>query len=162
MTESMTECLGDQCMTACQYAHLGEDHYTSIMKGCANATLCGANGLGKAEKFKFKFYVNCCSGNLCNTDGYYLPKEDPTPNGVTCPSAYCNDTMEECEADEEMECTGSMVHCFDYREHVINEGGKDKKYSMKGCINPDSCKFSFDTDVGVVVKEKRYAKCYDP
>ncbi|KAM4016936.1 uncharacterized protein ACNLHF_003092 [Anomaloglossus baeobatrachus] len=106
--ENVTKCLGDRCMTACQYDYFGGTLYRSSMKGCANETVCGANGLAAAESFQFKFRVNCCSGNLCNTDGYKLPEEDPTPNGVTCPSAYCTGTLEDCESDKEMNCTESL------------------------------------------------------
>ncbi|XP_075184701.1 uncharacterized protein LOC142256731 [Anomaloglossus baeobatrachus] len=121
--ENVTECLGDRCMTASQYDYIDGTLYRSSMKGCANETVCGADGLAAAAgKFHLIFHVKCCSGNLCNTDGYYLPKEDPTLNGVKCPSAYCTGTLEECESDEEMDCTGSMDHCFEYRQRIINEG----------------------------------------
>ncbi|XP_075184168.1 phospholipase A2 inhibitor and Ly6/PLAUR domain-containing protein-like isoform X1 [Anomaloglossus baeobatrachus] len=161
--EHVTECLGDRCMTASQHTYVNGTIFKSIMKGCANETVCGADGLAKvSEKFNFIFHVNCCSGNLCNTDGYYLPPEDPTPNGVKCPSAFCTGSLEECESDEEMECTGSMDRCFEYRQRIINEGGEDQKYSMKGCANYDACSLNFDNDVAVVVEEKNYGKCYVP
>ncbi|KAM4016421.1 uncharacterized protein ACNLHF_002752 isoform 2-T3 [Anomaloglossus baeobatrachus] len=161
--ENVTECLGDRCMTACQYADLNGSHYRSIMKGCANETVCGANGLGASEgKFKFQFHANCCSGNSCNTDVYYLPADDPKPNGVKCPSAYCTGTLEECESDEEMDCTGSMDRCFEYRQRIINEGGEDEKYSIKGCANSDGYNYNYDNDIAVVVEEKKYGKCYVP
>ncbi|KAM4016263.1 phospholipase A2 inhibitor and Ly6/PLAUR domain-containing protein-like [Anomaloglossus baeobatrachus] len=161
---SEDECFGDRCMTMSQHLYLGEDgrDIKSILKGCANETVCRMKGSSNAKNFTFRNYVKCCDGNLCNTDDYDIPEEDPTPNGVKCPSAYCTGTVEECESNEEMDCTGSMDHCFDYREHVVDAGERDEKYSIKGCANSDACRYSFDNDVGFNVVEKKYGKCYDP
>ncbi|KAM4015058.1 uncharacterized protein ACNLHF_001744 isoform 2-T2 [Anomaloglossus baeobatrachus] len=123
-----------------------KDFFRSVIKGCANESVCGANGAAASEG-KFNFHI---------------PAEDSTPNGVKCPTAYCIDTVEECNSTKEMDCTGSMNHCYDYREQVIDPGARNKNYSMKGCINSDACKNNLDNNVAVDVLVKKYAKCYTP
>ncbi|KAM4014680.1 uncharacterized protein ACNLHF_001471 [Anomaloglossus baeobatrachus] len=157
---SETECLGDRCMTACQYTNNNGIIYKSILKSCANETLCGAKGSALMDKAKYRFYINCCTGNLCNIDGYQLPKEDPTPNGAKCPTAYCAGSWQECKKDKEMNCTGSMDRCFEFRADVTDPGEKEGKFSVKGCINLDSCKFNFDCAVGVSELKKKFVDCY--
>ncbi|KAM4016938.1 uncharacterized protein ACNLHF_003094 [Anomaloglossus baeobatrachus] len=120
--QSESECLGDRCMTASQYTFNGEVEFKSLIKACANETLCGIKGAIARENVKFRFFVHCCTGNLCNTDKYELQEEDPKPNGKKCPSAYCTNTLEDCKSDKEVNCTGSMDRCFDYRAEVINPG----------------------------------------
>ncbi|CAJ0947465.1 unnamed protein product [Ranitomeya imitator] len=126
--ESETECLGDRCMTVCQYSYNNGRMFKSIMKGCANETMCGANGSATVEHIKYRFHINCCTGNLCNSDGYKLPSEDPTPNGVKCPTAYCTGNLQECKSEKEMNCTGSMDQCFEFRSDVIDPGQKEIKF----------------------------------
>ncbi|CAJ0947463.1 unnamed protein product [Ranitomeya imitator] len=146
--ETETECLGDRCMTGSQHAYNNGTVYNSILKGCANETLCGAKGSAVMENVKYRFYMNCCTGNLCNTDGYELPAEDPTPNGVKCPTAYCKGSFQECKTEKEMNCTGSMDQCFEFRGDTKDPGDTEGKYSVKGCMNSDSCKFNFDCALG--------------
>ncbi|KAM4016141.1 uncharacterized protein ACNLHF_002593 isoform 3-T3 [Anomaloglossus baeobatrachus] len=142
-------------------AHIGSGKklYKSIYKGCANETLCGAEGSDLMEIVKFRFYVKCCNGDLCNTDRYQLPKEDPTLNGKTCPSAFCKDTLEECKTEKEINCTGSMDRCYDYRGKVINPDETVEKYSLKGCSNSDTCKYNFDCAIGIVELHRESLIC---
>ncbi|KAM4015193.1 uncharacterized protein ACNLHF_001840 [Anomaloglossus baeobatrachus] len=156
---SEIECLGSQCMTASQYFRSGEKVFKAVYKGCANGTLCGMKGSEVMENIAYRFYVNCCTGELCNTDGYELPEEDPTPNGVTCPSACCNDTLEECKTDKRINCTGSMKQCVDYRAKVFNPDGTVEKYSVKGCINSDCCRFNFDSNIGIKEIQRVHLEC---
>ncbi|XP_075183496.1 uncharacterized protein LOC142255930 [Anomaloglossus baeobatrachus] len=157
------ECLGDRCMTISQHIFNDGMQFWSIMKGCANETVCGANtSEAAAEKIKFQFHSNCCSGEFCNTDEYYLPPVDPTPNGAKCPTCYCSGILEECKCEKVMNCTGSMDHCFDYRQHMVDTGERDEKFSIKGCINPAACKINFKNNIGVNVKESKMEKCYNP
>ncbi|KAM4016143.1 uncharacterized protein ACNLHF_002594 isoform 2-T2 [Anomaloglossus baeobatrachus] len=134
--------------------------YKSILKSCANETLCGAKGSALMEKAKYRFYMNCCTGNLCNTDGYGFPTEDPTPNGAKCPTGYCTGSLLECKKDKEMNCTGSMDQCFEYRGDAIDPGHRERTFSVKGCINTDSCKFNFDCAIGVSEVKKKFVNCY--
>ncbi|XP_077113482.1 phospholipase A2 inhibitor and Ly6/PLAUR domain-containing protein-like [Ranitomeya variabilis] len=160
--ESETECLGNRCMTVCQYSDYNGRMFKSIMKGCANETMCGANGSATVEHIKYRFHVNCCTGDLCNSDGYKLPSEDPTPNGVKCPTAYCMGSLQECKSEKEMNCTGSMDQCFEFRSDVIDPGQKEIKISVKGCMNADSCKFNFDCAIGISEVKKKFVMCYKP
>ncbi|KAM4015539.1 uncharacterized protein ACNLHF_002196 [Anomaloglossus baeobatrachus] len=157
---SETECLGDRCMTACQYSYNNGIMYKSIMKSCANETLCGAKGSAVTENLKYRFSVNCCAGNLCNIDGYGLPAEDPTPNGFRCPTARCTGNLQECRKVKVMNCTGSMDRCFEFRGDVTDPGDREVKFSLKGCINFDSCKFNFDCAIGVSELKKTFVNCY--
>ncbi|KAM4016140.1 phospholipase A2 inhibitor and Ly6/PLAUR domain-containing protein-like isoform 2-T2 [Anomaloglossus baeobatrachus] len=157
--QSETECLGDQCMTVSQYYNLSGKIYNSMYKGCANKTLCGTKGFTTVENVKFQFKVNCCIGDSCNNEGYELPKDDPTPNGVKCPSAYCINTLEECKGDKEMNCTGSMDRCLDYRATVRSPYGTDTNYSAKGCANSDCCNYNFDSKIGFEEIHRVLLKC---
>ncbi|KAM4016503.1 phospholipase A2 inhibitor and Ly6/PLAUR domain-containing protein-like isoform 2-T2 [Anomaloglossus baeobatrachus] len=121
---SDTECLGHDCMTAFQHVNLDGKKYISMYKGCANETLCGALESLKVGNTTFEFLAHCCTGDLCNEEGYKLPPEDQTPNGVQCPSAFCTHSLKECQTNNIMNCTGSMVRCMDYRATVRNPGGQ--------------------------------------
>ncbi|KAM4016426.1 uncharacterized protein ACNLHF_002756 [Anomaloglossus baeobatrachus] len=143
------ECLGDRCMTCSQLFYNGEKMFKSFYKGCANESLCGAEGSDLMENVKYRFYTTCCTGELCNTDKYNLPKEDPTPNGKTCPSAYCKDTLEECKTEKVMNCTGSMDRCYDYRGKLRNPDDSVDNYSVKGCTNNVTCKYNFDSAIAM-------------
>ncbi|KAM4015089.1 phospholipase A2 inhibitor NAI-like [Anomaloglossus baeobatrachus] len=156
---SDTECLGNRCMTVCQYFYSGGKEFKSIYRGCANDTLCGIKGEEMMENVKFRFHVTCCTGELCNTAQYKLFEEDPTPNGVICPSAYCNNTLEECKSDKNINCTGSMNKCVEYRAKVRNPDGTVEKYSFKGCVNSDCCRYNFDSNIALEEKHRVLLKC---
>ncbi|KAM4015538.1 uncharacterized protein ACNLHF_002195 [Anomaloglossus baeobatrachus] len=157
---SETECLGDRCMTASQYSYNNGIVYKSILKSCANDTMCGAKGSMLVENGKFRFFMNCCIGKLCNTDGYQLPPEDPAPNGLECPTAYCTGNLQECKKEKKMNCTGSMNQCFEFRGDVTDPGDTEGNFSVKGCISSDSCKFNFDSAIGVSEIKKKFVNCY--
>ncbi|XP_075184697.1 urokinase plasminogen activator surface receptor-like, partial [Anomaloglossus baeobatrachus] len=152
--ESEIECIGDRCMTACQYAYNHGDNFKSLFKNCANESVCGTKGSLAVENIIFRFFVLCCNGSLCNIGKYELPVEDPTPNGKKCPSAYCTGNLEECKSDKEMNCTGSMDRCFEVRTEGKYPGEPTKNYSIKGCANSDGCKYNFDTALGVAQHKK--------
>ncbi|KAM4015641.1 phospholipase A2 inhibitor NAI-like [Anomaloglossus baeobatrachus] len=157
---SEMECLGDRCMTVIQYLCINGHIYKSIYKACANETLCNAKGSARVQNFRFRFYAKCCTGELCNTDGYRLPAEDPNPNGVKCPSAYCTGILEDCKTDKKINCTGSMNQCYEFRGDAIDPGGTEMEYSVHGCMNSDACKFNFDCTIGVTEPKNKYLKCY--
>ncbi|XP_073425939.1 phospholipase A2 inhibitor and Ly6/PLAUR domain-containing protein-like [Dendrobates tinctorius] len=159
---SEIECLAAGCMTVCQYFYVDGKIFKSIYKGCANESICGLQGSGFHERVIFRFNANCCTGNLCNTDGYDLPKDDPTPNGKLCPSAFCPDTVEECKGHHMVECTGAMDRCFEYRAEAIVFGGISKKYSVKGCINEAACKVNFDGCIAITEIKRNLLTCDVP
>ncbi|KAM4015052.1 phospholipase A2 inhibitor 31 kDa subunit-like [Anomaloglossus baeobatrachus] len=154
-----TECLGDRCMTASQYFNADKTVFKSIYKGCANDTLCETKGSGMVEKLNFRFYAHCCTGDLCNNQTYQLHEEDLTPNGKICPTALCLDTLEECETDKKMNCTGSMDRCLEYRAKLRNPDDTVVEYSVKGCVNSDCCNYNFDSIVGFKVLHRELLKC---
>ncbi|KAM4016496.1 phospholipase A2 inhibitor gamma subunit B-like [Anomaloglossus baeobatrachus] len=156
---SETECFGNRCMTACQYFKVGEKEFTSIYRGCANDTLCGTKGSGIVENMMFRFHLTCCTGELCNTAQYELLEEDPTPNGVICPFACCNNTLEECKSDKMINCTGSMNKCLEYRAKVRIPDGTVKKLSMKGCVNSDCCRYNFDSYIAIEEQQRVLLNC---
>ncbi|KAM4015769.1 uncharacterized protein ACNLHF_002386 [Anomaloglossus baeobatrachus] len=147
--ESETECLGNQCMTASQFLDRKGNVIKSILKSCANETLCGTNGSAAMENVKYRFYAKCCTGHLCNSDRYELVAEDPTPNGVKCPSAYCIGTFEECNSTKEINCTGSMNRCFKYSGQALFPGDTWKNVSTMGCTNYDACRNNFKNVISV-------------
>ncbi|KAM4014876.1 uncharacterized protein ACNLHF_001609 [Anomaloglossus baeobatrachus] len=157
--ESEIECIGNRCMTACQYGHNHKDEFKSLYKNCANESLCGTKGSLALENVNFNLFVHCCNGSLCNTEKYERPEEDPTPNGKTCPSAYCTGNLKECKRDKEMNCTGSMDRCFDFRVEEYYPGEPTKNYSIKGCANYDACKHDFESAIGITVTRKKYLRC---
>ncbi|KAM4015194.1 phospholipase A2 inhibitor NAI-like [Anomaloglossus baeobatrachus] len=156
---SATECLGDRCMTASQYFNIGDKTFKSVYRGCANKTLCGTKGSGIVKNMKFRFYVFCCTGNLCNNQSYELPLDNLTINGVKCPTALCTGTLEECKSDKEVNCTGSMDQCMDYRAKLKNPDGTVEKYSAKGCVNSDCCRYNFGSNIGFEEIDREYLKC---
>ncbi|XP_077113485.1 uncharacterized protein LOC143768717 isoform X2 [Ranitomeya variabilis] len=93
---------------------------------------------------------------------YIVPKDDPTPNGKLCPSAYCTDTVEECKGHHMVECTGAMDRCFEYRAEVIIFGGTSKKLSVKGCITGAACKINFDSCIAITEKKRTLLNCNAP
>ncbi|KAM4016934.1 uncharacterized protein ACNLHF_003090 [Anomaloglossus baeobatrachus] len=147
--ESEIECLGNRCMTTCQYLDRKEDVFKSILKSCANESLCGTNGSVAIGHIIFRFYAKCCTGHLCNIDGYELPVEDPTPNGLKCPSHFCTGPIEECNTTKVMNCTGSMNKCFQFRGQVLYPAATWKNVSGKGCANYIACKYNFRNVIGV-------------
>ncbi|XP_069598762.1 protein RoBo-1-like [Ranitomeya imitator] len=156
---SETECLGDRCMIVSQYFCFGDKLFKSFYKGCANETLCGTKGTGSVEMMKFRFHVYCCTGDLCNNQEYEIFEEDPTPNGVKCPSCFRLGTLEECKTNKEMNCTGSMNRCVEYRAKIRNVDKTEEDYSFKGCINSDSCRYNFDSYVGMEEIQRVFLKC---
>ncbi|KAM4016854.1 uncharacterized protein ACNLHF_003004 isoform 2-T2 [Anomaloglossus baeobatrachus] len=103
-----------------------------------------------------------CLGDRCMTCSQFIdriPVEDPTPNGVKCPSAYCVGTLEECNSTKEMNCTGSMKNCFQFRGEVQHPGETWHNYSAKGCANNDACKYNFDSAVGLSERPRRELIC---
>ncbi|KAM4015470.1 phospholipase A2 inhibitor and Ly6/PLAUR domain-containing protein-like [Anomaloglossus baeobatrachus] len=158
--ETEIECIGSQCMTACQYFNIGENNtFKTIYRGCANETLCGTKGSAMVTNMKFRFNVFCCTGHLCNNQSYELPAENVTINGVKCPSSLCMGTLEECKSDKEVNCTGSMDRCLDYRAKVINPVGVVEEYSNKGCVNSDCCLHNFGNTIGIQEIHREYLKC---
>ncbi|KAM4016418.1 phospholipase A2 inhibitor and Ly6/PLAUR domain-containing protein-like [Anomaloglossus baeobatrachus] len=168
--ESEIECLGNRCMTTSQYVVRNEDVFKSILKSCANETLCGTNGSVTIGHLKLRFYAKCCTGHLCNIGGYELPVEDPTLNGVKCPFAYCIGTFDECNSTKEMNCTGSMNRCFQFtgqmllpdKQYVCPKGfyaDTWKNVSGKGCTNDDACKYNFQNVIGVSERPGIEIKC---
>ncbi|KAM4016425.1 phospholipase A2 inhibitor gamma subunit B-like isoform 2-T2 [Anomaloglossus baeobatrachus] len=158
--QSEIECLGNRCMTACQYVIRGGNMFKSILKSCANETMCGTNGSVATENIMYRFYAKCCTGHLCNTDEYELPPEDPTPNGVKCPTTYCIGTPEECNStSKEMNCTGSMNKCFQFSGDVLYPEDTWKNVSGKGCTNDDACKYNFKNIIGVSERPGIEIKC---
>ncbi|KAM4014875.1 phospholipase A2 inhibitor LNF2-like [Anomaloglossus baeobatrachus] len=157
--ESKIECIGDRCMSAFQYANSDGNTIKSLFKNCANESLCGTYGSIALENFIFSYFVHCCDGNLCNTEKYERPEEDPTPNGKKCPSAYCTGNLEECKSEKEMNCTGSMDRCFEFRVEEDHPGEPTRNSSVKGCANSDGCKHNFDGTIGVTASRKTYLRC---
>ncbi|CAJ0947462.1 unnamed protein product [Ranitomeya imitator] len=136
----------------------GDKLFKSFYKGCANETLCGTKGTGSVEMMKFRFHVYCCTGDLCNNQEYEIFEEDPTPNGVKCPSCFRLGTLEECKTNKEMNCTGSMNRCVEYRAKIRNVDKTEEDYSFKGCINSDSCRYNFDSYVGMEEIQRVFLK----
>ncbi|KAM4014683.1 uncharacterized protein ACNLHF_001473 isoform 2-T3 [Anomaloglossus baeobatrachus] len=104
-----------------------------------------------------------CLGDRCMTASQYtynISAEDPTPNGLKCPTAYCTGNLQECKKDKEMNCTGSMNRCFEFRGDVTDPGDTEGKFSVKGCSNADCCKFNFDSAIGVSEIKKEFVNCY--
>ncbi|KAM4016498.1 uncharacterized protein ACNLHF_002795 [Anomaloglossus baeobatrachus] len=156
---SVTECLGGRCCTVSQYFLFGDKYFKSIFKGCANETLCGAKGAGMVNTMKYRFYAKCCHGDFCNNQTYEIPEEDPAPNGVKCPCSFCLGTLDECKSDKEINCTGSMNRCMEYRAKMRNVDNTVEDYSFKGCINSDSCNNNFDSYIGMEEIQRVYKKC---
>ncbi|KAM4016423.1 uncharacterized protein ACNLHF_002753 isoform 2-T2 [Anomaloglossus baeobatrachus] len=146
---SEIDCLGNRCMTCSQYLDRGGNMFKSILKSCANETMCGTNGSAALENIKYRFYTKCCTGHLCNTDEYQLITEDPAPNGVKCPSVYCIGTFEECNSTKEINCTGSMNRCFYFRGQARYPGDTWKNISAMGCTNYVACKYNFKNAISV-------------
>ncbi|XP_075697022.1 phospholipase A2 inhibitor CNF-like [Rhinoderma darwinii] len=182
--ETETDCIGNQCMTASQYYYNGGDWFQSIFKGCANDSMCEEKGFLSQENVKVRGYIHCCTGDLCNTQGYKLPKEDKKTNGKKCPSCYSRGTQKECKTDEEVECTGSETRCFDYRGEIMHPGcidavlkefyciqnimmpivfvSTDQKvgnYSIKGCCNSFTCICNFDSAIGIKELHRKHKSC---
>ncbi|KAM4015639.1 phospholipase A2 inhibitor gamma subunit B-like isoform 1-T2 [Anomaloglossus baeobatrachus] len=158
--DTETECLGDRCMTAYQYVNLYEKKVNSIYNGCANESLCGAKGSGMVEHVKFKFFAHCCTGNLCNNQTYEPPEDDLTPNGLKCPYSFCIGTLKECKSDKEINCTGSMNQCLEYRATLRNPDGTIANYSAKGCTNSDACQYNFDSKIAFQEIHRALLKCW--
>ncbi|KAM4015090.1 uncharacterized protein ACNLHF_001776 isoform 1-T1 [Anomaloglossus baeobatrachus] len=156
---SETECLGNRCMTACQYFKVGGKEFTSTYRGCANDTLCGTKGSGIVENAKFRFHAICCTGELCNNATYEFLEEDPRPNGVICPFAFCNNTLEECKTEKTINCTGSMNKCLEYRARIGTPDGIVGNYSIKGCFNSDCCRYNFDSNIAMEEQHRVLLKC---
>ncbi|KAM4015894.1 phospholipase A2 inhibitor and Ly6/PLAUR domain-containing protein-like [Anomaloglossus baeobatrachus] len=157
--ESETECLGDRCMTAFQDFKLDGNVYKSMLKGCANETMCGMNGSAMAENTKFLFVSHCCNGHLCNNQKYQPPQDNLTTNGVKCPLSMCTETLEECKSDKEVNCTGSMDRCLEYRATVRDPYGRDRNYSCKGCTDSVACKYNFDSKIVAEEVHRVLFKC---
>ncbi|KAM4015892.1 phospholipase A2 inhibitor and Ly6/PLAUR domain-containing protein-like [Anomaloglossus baeobatrachus] len=156
---SETECLGDRCMTVCQYFKLDGYEFKSMLKGCANETMCGMNGSATAENTKFLFESHCCNGHLCNNQTYQSPEDNLTTNGVKCPLSMCPGTLEECKSEKEVNCTGSMDRCLDYRGTARDPYGKERKYSGKGCTNSVACEYNFASQILTEETHRVLLKC---
>ncbi|XP_066428744.1 phospholipase A2 inhibitor gamma subunit B-like [Eleutherodactylus coqui] len=155
------DCPTDQCMTVSARSIYGTNNFASIYKSCANTALCGAEGsITENPELKIRVSVNCCQGTNCNTDLYNIPTENSTPNGVNCPSAYCEDTTEPCNTDlKMMACTGSETCCFDYRGKLKGPDKTVKDYSVKGCISPLACKCNFKCLPQMTEIERKSLEC---
>ncbi|XP_075047602.1 ly6/PLAUR domain-containing protein 8-like [Mixophyes fleayi] len=150
--ETEIECSDAKCLTFSQYYYNDGDVFHSIKKGCANTAPCGVFASMTQENVQIRVYTSCCNGELCNNDKFYLPPDDTTLNGKTCPSCYSKGTVDECVSDKSMKCLGTEVQCLDYRGTVQNPDQTVANYSVKTCINPNACKYKFD--VLLEIKEK--------
>ncbi|KAM4015893.1 phospholipase A2 inhibitor and Ly6/PLAUR domain-containing protein-like [Anomaloglossus baeobatrachus] len=156
---SETECLGDRCMAAFQDFKIEGNEFKSILKGCANETMCGINGSATAKNSKFLFESHCCKGHLCNNQTYETPEDNLTTNGVTCPLSMCPGTLEDCKSEKEVNCTGSMDRCVDYRGTLKDPNGRESNYSAKGCTNSVACKYNFDSQILTEEIHRVFLKC---
>ncbi|KAG8548164.1 hypothetical protein GDO81_026365 [Engystomops pustulosus] len=147
--EMEIDCLGDTCLIASQYFHNGDHLFQSMLKGCGDDNVCGAEGSATGKLAKYRFFASCCTGNLCNTGGYKIPEEDLTSNGKVCPSCHITGTTDECESNETIKCKGTETRCFNYRAAVRNPDDKVVDYSVKGCSNSFACKVNFDHNIAI-------------
>ncbi|XP_071969225.1 uncharacterized protein [Engystomops pustulosus] len=137
------------CMIISQYVYINGAEYYSILKGCAISQFCGALGSATQDKVKVRGYVKCCPGESCNNGSFYIPEDDPTPNGLVCPNCFINGTLKECVSTKKINCTGIEDRCFEYRGTDKLPDDSVGNYSFKGCMNSFACKYNFNASIAV-------------
>ncbi|KAM4016933.1 uncharacterized protein ACNLHF_003089 [Anomaloglossus baeobatrachus] len=150
------------CRQEDEQKRIREDAYSSTMKYLVTL-LCLISALVSALSYKcysgfLSNSTTCkeseieCLGDRCMTCSQYVDRvipEDPTPNGLKCSSVFCIGTFEECNSTEEMNCTGSMNRCFQYRGQVQYPGDTWKNVSAMGCINCIACRYNIKNIIAV-------------
>ncbi|XP_071969223.1 phospholipase A2 inhibitor NAI-like [Engystomops pustulosus] len=159
---TVIDCIGDKCMTLSQNLFSGMNSVPAIFKGCAIDEMCENKARASGENLRYRLYASCCIEDLCNEDEYRLPADDPTPNGLECPTCYSINSTEECVSKKKINCTGNENQCFTYLGVIKDPGGSVLDYSLKGCANNFSCKVTATKHIGIIKLYGKGVSCYTP
>ncbi|XP_069804794.1 phospholipase A2 inhibitor and Ly6/PLAUR domain-containing protein-like [Dendropsophus ebraccatus] len=138
-----------ECMVVSQLFRIRDTVYHSIKKGCNPWILCNkplyVSNFNTKEK---RIYVQCCTEDDCNTDGYQMPPLKTEHSGVECPTCF-EKGLKECTSENTVKCVYEEDKCFNYIGKFIDPGNQVEEESFKGCISPMGCILKFDALIGV-------------
>ncbi|KAM4651965.1 phospholipase A2 inhibitor and Ly6/PLAUR domain-containing protein-like [Discoglossus pictus] len=134
--ESVIDCGSKDCITIHGFVEYGSTVTKSFYKGCLGNYECDSWLCISSNPFKLQSFIQCCSGDECNTGTYEMPVDNEGYNGRTCPSCYEEGTLEECTADSQVKCRGDETQCILFVGTVVKPDKSEVKCSFKGCNNP--------------------------
>ncbi|XP_075462514.1 uncharacterized protein LOC142497935 isoform X1 [Ascaphus truei] len=142
-------CKGEsQCFVISEYSNMGGQVHHSIAKGCAEGIPCGSTSYVNNKMVLIRDNVQCCSGDNCNTNNYYMPPDNGKPGGKVCSDCFKGNSSTECIGDQTMVCKHEEDKCFTYIGQLTNPEGVEVKFSNNGCMSPSICKHGFDLVIG--------------
>ncbi|KAM5132436.1 phospholipase A2 inhibitor gamma subunit B-like [Mantella aurantiaca] len=155
---------GNSCMTVSEEYYTRGKTYHSVLKRCARNLPCNIQVYGNAGPgFHIKSYLKCCTGDLCNTDSYELPKNETKENsGILCP--YCNkyDTLDGCNATKYTVCWGETDLCAIFRGTIKRPDGVLFNTSAQGCSSANACIYDYSEVASMKIVSFEENRCYTP
>ncbi|XP_075696549.1 phospholipase A2 inhibitor gamma subunit B-like, partial [Rhinoderma darwinii] len=150
-----------ECLVVSELYRSRGDLYHSIKKGCNPGVPCNSeNYISNFNNKEIRVRVQCCRGDNCNTDNYYMPPEQEEHNGRLCTSCY-GDGLKECVSDRTVKCLNEEDKCVDYIGKLTDPGNNTIERNFKGCISPIACVLKFDALFGVKEVQTDTFECSD-
>ncbi|XP_068099452.1 uncharacterized protein [Hyperolius riggenbachi] len=143
---------GSACMTVSERLIISGQQTHSVLKRCAENLPCkAASNAFATNENRVSLFTECCTGDLCNSDGYNMPIDINDHLGPRCPSCFATNTLGTCETDVTSICPGVDDKCSDISGHILVPGGVDREFSAKGCVSSDISHSDYSTLAGLAI-----------
>ncbi|KAM4652820.1 phospholipase A2 inhibitor CgMIP-I-like [Discoglossus pictus] len=154
--ESVQECGGDsKCFTLSEHFEVEGQIYPTLYKNCCSPHMpCDDQASCFSDQSKVRITVDCCDGDNCNNGQYKIADQDENSNSVICKSCFKKGSLDECISDQMQACKGPENLCYEYIGTLEIPDGQLANYSVKGCISPLGCQYSFSLIPGVIEKQR--------
>ncbi|XP_077312204.1 phospholipase A2 inhibitor and Ly6/PLAUR domain-containing protein-like [Lithobates pipiens] len=157
----LVECDDDTftCATQIEQNNVDGDLVTTVRKRCfplKDKDYCERRfELNARERFYLTVFTKCCDLiDGCNSGPIEMPAGDTTPNGLTCPLCFKEDSVACTPTD--IKCVGDQLQCIDFRGPAARPGEKEKDYAIQGCLTQYACYLNFDGLPATRVISKEY------
>ncbi|XP_071969175.1 uncharacterized protein [Engystomops pustulosus] len=110
----------------------------SVVRSCAHPSACNYKGSLSMQYGKARSATSCCSTDHCTPSLPSYPRQDSTPNGVTCRSCMSDDSTW-CDTSDTIQCTGDENMCLLQTAQMT--GSMSLSSALRGCATKSYCDF---------------------